>query len=227
MSETLINVPDPIGEIQKECQGERIEALRASGFEGWFSQLESEFNKGLIPNLIPEEGRAIADKFANLSELVPSQPSKSTETPIMEAIAGDLKVVFGEKIEPEIDTLIAEQLMPLRGSGEISDEPNKFLAIAVENILRDVVAVARAFQLTDSQLKELYPDENPEQMRAASLENLKISLLTRSLKGEARKKGLCKKAMHEEHIWMIRGVRDVPPSSLKVIGKFIDDQLAS
>ncbi|MFH1601530.1 MAG: hypothetical protein ABIB61_01080 [Candidatus Shapirobacteria bacterium] len=228
MKETLANEPDAIVQAQEESQNRRVEVLNTSGFKGWFSQIESQVAQGLIPSLTSKEGVTIADKFSNLTELAPAQPAKSTETPIMEAITDDLKTVFGEGVESEIDTLVTEQIMPLRGKeDEEIDKPNKYLVIAIKNVLRDVMAVARVFQLTDDQLKELYSQENPEQMRAASLMSLELSLLTRSLKGIAREKGYCKKAMHEEHIWTVRGLRDVPRTGLAAIGEFIDKHLAS
>lgn len=228
MSEVLTTDPDLIGQIQKEYQDKRVEALGDSGFKGWFLQIESEINQRLVPSLTNEEGLAIARKFGNLSELTPSQSPKNTETPIMNAITDDLRIVFEEEIEPEINTLVVEQLMPLRGKEDAeTSEPNKYLVMAVKNILRDVVAVARVFQLTDNQLKELYPEEDPEQMRAASLVNLELSLLIRSRKGQARERGLCRKPMHKEHVWILRGTRDVPPTSLEVIGEFIDNHLVS
>jgi hypothetical protein len=225
MTEKLpVSSQEMIREVQNVFENRRREALEKSGFDEWFSQFEAQLQAGLIPSLTFEEGRLCAERFGNLKELQPSQPTRTTETPIMTAITADLKEVFGDLIEEEISSLVVEKLMPLRGI-EITPEtePNKFLAIATKNILRDVVAVARAFQMTDQEIKDLHP----EVKREASLRNLNFSLLFRGLKGEARTEGLCAEEMHQEHIWMVRGLRDIPPGGLQAIGEFIDKKTTS
>jgi len=220
--------PEALLAAQEAFKTERIEALKDSGFSEWFLQFETQLQEGLIPSLTSEEGYLCAERFSNLEELQPSQPAKTTETPIMEAITADLKEVFGNSIDKEIATLVVAGLMPLRGiNTALETEPNRFLVIATKNILRDIVAVARVFQMTDQELRNLYPEIEPEKMREASLGNLSLSLLYRGLKGQARAAGFCAKEMHEEHIWMLRGLRDIPPGGLGVIGKFIDNKLIS
>lgn len=212
-------------EIQNIFENKRREALKKSGFDEWFSQFEAQLQAGLIPPLTFEEGRLCAKRFSNLKELQPSQSTKTTETPIMTAITTDLKEVFGDSVEEEISSLVVEKLMPLRGIEITSEtEPNKFLVIATKNVLRDIVAVARVFQMTDQEIKDLYPEVKPDSMREASLRNLSLSLLFRGLKGQARTEGLCAEEMHREHIWMGRGLRDIPSGGLQAIGKFINNK---
>lgn len=229
MTETLPRSENEILRVVKMgFENRRVEALESSGFGSWFSHIEAQVQQGLIPDLTTQEGDLCAKRFTSLKELKPSQPIKTTETPIMEAITIDLKEVFGDSVEEEIESLVVNKLMPLRGV-EIGPETesNEYLVIAVKNVLRDVVAMARVFQMTDQEIKDLYPEVEPDKMRQASLQNLSLSLLTRGLKGQTRAAGLCTRAMHQEHIWMIRGVRDVPSGGFQEIGKFIDEKLSS
>jgi len=191
---------------------ERLSTLE-KGFAGWAEQIEKDISKRRVPELSEKEGEEIALKFEkagiNLRELIPAVPEKTTEGPIMEAIETDLRKVFGEDIVETINNFVLTELIPLRGGGG----PNEFLAMATENLIRDIIAVARAFQL-DSGLKQ------------AALSNLEDSVLVRVRKGQKRAEGFCAKEAHQEHIWHVRGVRDVPPGGFAAIGGFIDQLLS-
>jgi hypothetical protein len=212
-------------------QKDRLRALEVEGFGGWGRVFEREFNSRLIPDLSLPEGEKMAEVFEgrgiNLRELQPTQPEKTTEAPIMAAITADLEQVFGNDIEDRIASFVKEKLMYLRddeGTGE-PEKPNRFLVMAAENVLHDFVVVARVFQLSDADLRKLYPDEEPRRIREAALANLSLSLMARLEKGDNRQAGYCRKAMHREHIWNIRGLRDIPPGGVGAIGNFLDSLL--
>jgi hypothetical protein len=218
---------NPIELAVQEQDSRRIEALRERGFTGWLSLFETQaVFSPITPRLTEKEGYLCAQHFGNLVELDPVQPTKSTETPIMEAIQADLEAVFGNSVIDRINVFVVTELMPLRGNKEKQgDKPNKYLAIATENVLRDIVAVARTHQMTDEKLRELYPDTDPNEMRRSSLASLQLSLFARANKGWERARGHCENVMHQEHIWILRGFRDVPPGGLTAIGGLIDSLL--
>lgn len=227
--EKITGVPHEVfyKEYLKSLPQKRKERLEKEGLAGWFGEIESQVNNGVIPSLTEEEGKLVSERFSqngvDLKDLKPTQPSGSEETPVMEAIDQDLAEVFGEGISEKIETFVEEKVVPLRHK---PPKNNKFLIMATKNIIRDVIALGRTFQLSDEQYNEIYPEVDPNEMRQAALENLGVSMLTRILKGNARNSGFTSKNKHIEHIWHIRGVRDVPPRSPEVLGAFIDGLLS-
>jgi len=141
---------------------------------------------------------------------------KRTEGPVMEAIEENLERVLGVS-KGEIEEFVREEIQPLRkkkgGEGK-EEKANRFLVMAVENVLMDIVTLIRQFQR-----------EGREDLKEGALENLRLSLEIRLRKGKARKEGHCTKEEHQEHIWWCRGSRDLPPGSLERIGEFLSKVL--
>lgn len=217
---------ESLNALRTDLNKSRIEVLRKRGFSSWFRYFEDEVGNDLIPNFSEDEGKLVAEKFTtagiNLKELRPTEPKNTTEGPLMDAINADLAAVFGSDVNDKVTTFVNSTLAPLRGK-EVKD--TKFLTMATQNLLRDIASVARMFQLSDDEMLKLHPEVEPFLMRRAALENLKVSALSRTLKGMARSARLTQDEMHEEHIWFLRGVRDLPPYGLEAIGNFVDSLL--
>ncbi len=223
--EGLAPAVERLAVIQNEWMGERLEILKEKGLGEWLGAVESFLSDGLMPRFLMAEGQRVGEIFrergVDLVDLEMVQPRKTTEGAIMEAEVASLKAVFGEGLEEEVKDFVMERVMPLRhGAGEEEEgkggeqeqtiEPNKFLVTAVENVLTDLLAVAKAFQGAD------------EGVQKASLANLGLSFGLRSMKGLLREDGFCAERMHKEYIWTIRGLRDLPPGSGKEIGELVN-----
>jgi len=217
-------------EILRAEAAERVIFLENRDLIGWASCLEQEIEGGKLPEVSLDEGRNLANLFLeedfDLKEITPTEPEGTTETPVMKAITRDLEAVFGETITADVDGLVTKKIMPLEGKGD-RERPNRFRVIAVKNVLRNLMAVARVFQLSDQELAGLYPKTPPALMREAALNNLSFDSFVRMKKGEPRARGLLSADPHREHIWNLRGVRDLPGGSLSVIGEFLQEKIGA
>ncbi len=184
----------------------------------WLGGMENIIlNENRPPSLDREQGQALANTFKEAGidisnkEFSFPQPEGTTEKPVMAAIEGALETVLGLEKE-EIRNFVREQIEPLRKSqaqkaNKEKRPANRFLVMAVENVISDILAVVRTSQKGEQQ--------------EAALSSLSLSLFIRLQKGRARENGWTSKKAHRENIWNLRGVRDLPPGSLREIGELL------
>ncbi|MCD6225718.1 hypothetical protein J7J95_01395 [bacterium] len=191
----------------------RKEVLEKEGLACWLKEIEKKVleTQGLS-DVSQEEGellKRIFEKAVNWGEInfSPSLPEKKTETPVNQAREEGLKRVF-PGISKDIDWL-AKRVAGLRRKTPKKIDP---LRKGVVEVLADIVWVAWAHS------------QRPDLAEAAR-KALSFSLASRLIKGKYREQDLCSSKFQEALIFYIRGLRDLPPESLDLIGKFLENQL--
>lgn len=179
----------------------------------WLENLERPIiEEGRQPPITPEDAQRLAkcfEKAVNWGEIdfPPPAPEKKTETPVNKAREEGLRRVF-PGISPDIDWL-TEKLAELRRKTPKTLEP---LRKGVVEVLADLTWLAWA------------QSQKPE-LAEGTRKILAFSLAARITKGKLRKDGLCSSLYQGHLLYAIRGLRDLPPGSLLLIGEFLEHQL--
>ncbi len=137
----------------------------------------------------------------------PPSPEKKTETLVNQAREEGVRRVF-PGISEDIDWLT-------RRVARLRSKPPKNLGPLRKGIVETLADLAW-LAWTQNQKPEL---------AEGAREILASSLFIRITKGRLREQGFCKSVYQGNLMFVIRGLRDLPPGSLSLIGEFLEHQL--